>query len=200
MREEKQNCIFRLQSKLFLKTQLHELKASGGQTSSTSDHGAAQISDIDTSSGGNDLQQTLDPWLNAKFHKPGMTEQHRDAWSSWAPVGGAHGDCEGGVVAITAEEDSAVGLARTCSSSSSRIRSRSSGRPQQQSEQNTKDDMHENDAHKQKREHEHENVLDPRMRDREHWRCFHCWTPLESERALCRYCKDKTIAKQYTPT
>ena len=33
-----------------------------------------------------------------------------------------------------------------------------------------------------------------------HWRCFHCWTNLESEKAICRYCKDKTVAKMFEPT
>jgi len=31
------------------------------------------------------------------------------------------------------------------------------------------------------------------------WRCYHCWTHLEDERATCRYCKDKTVAKQFLP-
>jgi hypothetical protein len=26
------------------------------------------------------------------------------------------------------------------------------------------------------------------------WRCYHCWSNLESERVICRYCKDKTVA------
>ena len=28
---------------------------------------------------------------------------------------------------------------------------------------------------------------------KKHWRCYHCWTNLESEKAICRYCQDKTI-------
>jgi hypothetical protein len=32
------------------------------------------------------------------------------------------------------------------------------------------------------------------------WRCYHCWSNLESERVICRYCKDKTVAKMFEPT
>ena len=29
------------------------------------------------------------------------------------------------------------------------------------------------------------------------WRCYHCWTHLENDTAICRYCKDKTVAVAY---
>ena len=30
---------------------------------------------------------------------------------------------------------------------------------------------------------------------REKWRCYHCWTKLESKEATCRYCKEATIPR-----
>ena len=35
---------------------------------------------------------------------------------------------------------------------------------------------------------------------KEHWRCYHCWTNLASERATCPYCEDNTIARMFEPT
>ena len=29
------------------------------------------------------------------------------------------------------------------------------------------------------------------------WRCYHCWTHLENKEAICRYCKDQTVAKMF---
>ena len=33
----------------------------------------------------------------------------------------------------------------------------------------------------------------------EQWRCYHCWTDLESKTAICRYCKECTIPQMYIP-
>ena len=33
-----------------------------------------------------------------------------------------------------------------------------------------------------------------------HWRCYHSWTSLKQQTAICKYCKEATIAMRFEPT
>ena len=66
-----------------LKMQLRDLIASGGGRPSALR--VARGDGLGAVENENDLLQSSDPWLNAKYDKPVTTGQRSDAWSSWTP-------------------------------------------------------------------------------------------------------------------